>query len=301
MKWLRTLPYFLRMAIRGILESGGAALVTIATISIALLILGGFLLALSNMTRLLNEWGEQIRLVAYLEDGLSDSARGRLRRDLTAMEGVAEVRYISKEEALRDFRRHLGSRAEILDGLRPNPLPAAFALGFRPENRNSLFVSRTAATIRGRTGVESVDFGRNWVESFERVVRELKWIIVGVGVFLGLGIVLIVSNTIRLALYSRREEVEIMDLVGATPGFIRSPFLVEGFLEGLGGSALSLGALYGLYRLVLLRAAHGFPGLGPDAVTFLEPALSIGLLVLGTFLGVIGSLLSVSRYPGYRG
>ncbi len=297
MNWLRSLPYFLRVAVRGIMEGGGAPFVGVGTISIALLILGGFLLALSNMTRVLDEWGEQVRVVVYLKDGLSDSARERLRRELEGMEGVSEVRLISKEQALRDFRKHLAGRAEILDGLKPNPLPASLVVGLLPQKRTALFAGRLADSIRGREGVESVDYGRAWVEGFERFVRELQWVSVGVGILLGLGSVLIVSNTIRVALYSRREEIEILDLVGATPGFIRLPFLLEGFLEGLCGSGLSLGALYVLYRLVLVRAAQGFPGVGAGAVTFLEAGLSIGLLALGAFLGILGSLLSVSRYP----
>ncbi|MFQ5692880.1 MAG: cell division protein FtsX [Nitrospinota bacterium] len=296
MRWLRSLPYFLRQAIRGIVEGGGAPLVAIATIAIALLILGGFLLALSNLTRWMGEWGEQIRVVVYLKDEMTGADLESFRRELASLEGVSEVRFLSKERALSDFRERLGGRAEILDGLKPNPLPASLILGLRPENRNSLFAGQLAASIRGRRGVEGVDYGRAWVESFERVVRELRWIIAGVGLLLGLGIVLIISNTISLALYTRREEVEIRDLVGATPAFIRSPFLLEGFLEGLCGGGLALGALYLLYRLVLLRTAQGFPGVGPEAVTFLEPGLSIGLLVLGALLGVVGSLLPLSRY-----
>ncbi|MFQ5912265.1 MAG: cell division protein FtsX [Nitrospinota bacterium] len=296
MRWLRSFPYFLREAVRGMREGGGAPLVAIATIFISLLFLGGFLLALSNLTRPLDEWGEQIRVVVYLKEGLNDSALEELRGDLAALDGVSEVRLISKEQALKDFRRYLGGRAEMLDGLEPNPLPASLVLGLRPEKRTARFAAQLAAFVRDRKGVEGVDYGRAWVESFERFVRELGWVIVGIGLLLGLGIVLIVSNTIRLALYSRREEIEIMDLVGATPSFIRSPFLVEGFLEGLSGAGLSLASLYLLYRLVLLRAAQSFPGIGPEAVTFLEPGLSIGLLGLGTFLGVLGSFLSVSRY-----
>lgn len=296
MRWVRSLPYFIGQAVRGILEGGGAPWVAIATISIALLILGGFLLALSNLTRLLNDWGEQIRVVVYLEDRLPDSGLEVLRRELAGLEGVSEVRLVSKAQALEDFRRHLGGRSEILEGLDPNPLPASLVLGLRPEKRTSLFAAQLAASIRGRTGVESVDYGRAWVESFERLVRELEWAIAGVGVLLGLGIVLIVSNTMRLALYTRREEVEIMEMVGATPGFIRSPFLLEGFLEGLCGGGLALGALYGLYRLVLLRAARSVPGVGSGALSFLDPGLGLGLLALGAFLGLIGSLLPMSRY-----
>jgi cell division transport system permease protein len=270
--------------------------VAIVTIAIAMLILGGFLMALSNMTRLLMEWGEQIRVVVYLEDTMGETAVKDLRRELVGMAGISEVRLISKKQALEDFRSHLGGKSEILDGLTPNPLPSSLVVGLDPERRNSLFAARLAASIRGRRGVESVDYGRAWVESFERLIREMKWIIAGVGLLLGLGIVLIVSNTIRLALYTRREEVEIMDLVGATPGFIRSPFLVEGFLAGVCGAGLALGALYLLYRVVLLRAAQSFPGLGPGVLTFLEPTFCLGLVGLGALLGVVGSLLPLSRY-----
>ena len=295
--WLRAYPYFVRTALRGIWESSSAALVATLSISIALLILGGSLLILSNMTRLLNAWGGQVRVVVYLKDEVDSTAVSRLRSELVGISGVSEVQYVSKKMALEDFRNHLGGRKDILDGLAPNPLPASFVLRIVPARRTSLFAAELAATIRGRWGIESVDYGRAWVEGFERVVVELKWIIVGMGLFLGLGIILVVSNTIRMALLTRREEVEIMDLVGATQGFIRAPFLVEGFLEGLVGSGVSLGSLYLLYRLVLLRVVHSFPGLNSGGLAFLETEISIGLLALGGLLGVVGSLLSFSRNP----
>jgi cell division transport system permease protein len=295
--WIRTSPYFIRVALRGIWESSSAALVATLSISIALLILGGSLLILSNMTRLLNEWGGQVRVVVYLKDEVDSTGVSRLRSELVKLVGVSKVQYVSKKIALENFRNHLGGRKDILDGLSPNPLPASFVLSIAPERRTSLFAAKLAATIRGRWGIESVDYGRAWVEGFERVVVELKWVVVGMGLFLGLGIILVVSNTIRLALLTRREEVEIMDLVGATPGFIRAPFLVEGLLEGFVGSGVSLGFLYLLYRLVLLRLVQGFPDLDSGKLAFLEPEISVGLLALGALLGALGSFLSFSRNP----
>jgi cell division transport system permease protein len=154
-----------------------------------------------------------------------------------------------------------------------------------------------AIRLKGLAGIDDVEYGRKWVEGFLTVVDLARLVCLAAGGFLFIAMVFIVSNTIRLAIYHRKDEIEIMKLVGATNFFVRAPFLIEGTLQGLFGSALSLAILFGVYRLLLVKAVPTLePLVGPLTLSFLSRDYSVGIMMAGLFLGILGSMVSIEKF-----
>jgi cell division transport system permease protein len=281
--------WFARAAIRGLVSSPVTSGIAVVTIGVTLVLVGAFALLLSNMQSLLDEFGDDIRLTAYLAEGLPLEGRQILAAEVSSLAEVEQVDVISPEQALDRFRASVGSASALLDGLDENPLPASFEILLRSEHRSSAGVERLITAISSLAGIEDVNSGREWVEGYLRAVSLVRAIAIGLGTILALATLLIVANTIRLGIFARRDELEILSLVGASRAFVRTPFLVEGVLQGAAGGAVAVALLYALYALVLPGFAFGLELIVGRTPDFFSAGEALALVAGGAGLGLIGS------------
>jgi len=212
-----------------------------------------------------------------------------------SIEGVSQVEFVSKEEALRRFQSRAGVQADLLEGLGENPLPASFELRLEPSWRSKEKLERVASEITGIPGIEEVTYGGQWAEGYARFIELARIVSAALGGVLGFATLLIVANTIQLAIYARRDELEILSLVGASRLFANTPFLLEGLLQGLLGGSLALALLYTLFRLLLPSVAGGWAFLlGSVPPQFLSASGMTALIATGSLLGIFGSALALA-------
>ena len=284
------LTYFLRTALRGLKASPITSTIAVATIGVSLLLVGAFALLLQNMEELLDRFGDDLHITAFLEDGLPESERALLEERIATAIGVERVRYVSKEEALERFRDGVGRGGGFLEGLGENPLPASLEITLTPERRSAEGLRVAVGSIQGLPGISDLTSGQDWVEGYLRAVALVRGIGVGLAVILAFATLLIVANTLRLAILARRDELEILALVGASRSFVQTPFLLEGVLQGAVGGAVALTLLLVLFRLVLPGFEFGLEMvLGGASPRFFTGTESLILVGGGAGLGLVGS------------
>jgi cell division transport system permease protein len=284
-----------RSALRGFAASPLTSGVAVVTIGVTLVLVGAFALLVANMESVLVRFGDALRVTAFLDDAADEDAQRALAARAAELPGVASVSLISREQALERFRSGVGRGAAMLEGLSENPLPASLEISLAPGERSAEGLARLAAELARLEGVADVASGRDWVEGYLRGVALVRGVGTGLGVILALASLLIVANTIRLAVLSRRDELEILSLVGASRSYVAAPFLIEGWLQGALGGALALAALYGIFRLVLPGLEFGLELLlGGVAPRFFLPHESLLLVLAGACLGLFGAGVAVA-------
>lgn len=291
MKRLATrLAFFGRTALRGIAASPVTSAVAVATIGITLVLVGAFALLVSNMQALLDEFGGALQVTAFLEEGLSEAEQRKLLTVAGTVEGVESVRLVSKQEALERFQRGVGRGGALLEGLDENPLPASLEITLTPAQRSAAGLGVVVRSLDGLPGIADLSSGHDWVEGYLRAVALMRGVGFGLGSILALATLLIVANTIRLAVLSRRDELEILSLVGASRAFVNTPFLIEGLIQGAAGGVFAALLLYALFRLVLPGFEFGLElVLGGLAPRFFTGSEVLALVAGGAALGLIGS------------
>lgn len=279
-----------RSALRGIQGSAITSAVAIATIGSTLVLVGAFALVVTNMEGVLQRFGDALSVTAFFAPDASDEVQKRIAATAATIEGVASVRLVSKDEALERFRRGVGRGAALLEGLNENPLPASLEVTLAPAHRSADGLARVEGSLAGLPGLAELHTGQDWVEGYLRAVALVRGIGWGLGLVLGLAALLIVANTIRLAVLSRRDELEILSLVGASRTFVNLPFLLEGLLQGLLGGALALVLLYGVFWLALPGFEFGLEMvLGGLQPRFFHWGESAWLVSAGAALGLFGA------------
>ena len=268
------------------------SLLAVVTIALALFLGGTLAFTVLGARALLASWGAQPAVTAYLDRTLSEEqARGVADRVRSAEPG-AEVVFVSPEQALGRLRVQLGELGGALDGLSRNPLPATVELS--PRGGSDL--RGLAGRVSQVAGVAEVDYGREWVDRLEALGNALRGFGTASLALVALAALLVVANTIRLAVYARRDEIEIMKLVGATDRYVRAPFLLEGALQGLCGAALAVSGLLAVQRLLLPRAAAAFAFAAGAHAPHLSPQHCALLAASGALVGLCGSYLAVARF-----
>jgi cell division transport system permease protein len=259
------LRYFVRSAWLGLRSSPMPAAVAVATIAVTLFLVGVFALLLANMTGILERFGREVRLTAYVEADLGAARERDLLAEAKRLPGVEKAEWVSREAALARFRERLGGESALLDGLDENPLPASVEVELAAPDRNPEGLARVAGALV-RSGA------------------------LGLGSILALAALVIVTNTIRLAVYARRDEIDILMLVGGTRTFVSIPFLLEGIVQGVAGGLIALGLLYAGFAFLggSLHGALTFV-LGNAEPAFLSRAAGAALVGAGAGLGAVGS------------
>ena len=285
-------------ALRGFRQARTTSLLGVFTIAVVLVLVGSAGLLVDNMSGVLDDFGAELRLTAYLEDSVAESALPSLAERVSAAPGVGRVEVVTKAQALERFDRMAGG-AELLAGLDENPLPASLEIELRPEARTARSMQILREALEGLPGIAELAHGEEWVEGYARAVALVRGGAWGIGLVLGLAALLIVANTIRLAFYARRDELDILALVGASRTFVRVPFLLEGTLQGLLGGLLALLVLYGAYELLLPHLRFGLElVVGRAELHFFSWGESLRLVAGGAGLGLLGSMTAL---VGWRG
>lgn len=274
-------------------------LLAMATIGAALFVFLAYLLIQQNLSANLEQWRSRMSVSVYLRDATAKSEEkvADLRQMIEGLSGVAGVSYYTKKESLEQYRMDLKGQAGILDELPENPLPAYFVITLKPDLQSAERVAELAAHIRPWEEVEEVAYGEEWIGAVAGFIRVFRLGGLVLGGLLLLAILFIVFNTIRLALFARRDEIEIMQLVGATDLFIKIPFLIEGAMQTLASCVAALALLYGiqsLYGLASLGDLAG--GLGHFEWQFFPTSRVASMTLVAALAGVAGSWIAVQRF-----
>jgi len=285
-------------AVRGIRNASTTSSLAVLTIAIVLVLVGSASLLVRNMSGLLDEFGEDLQLTAYLENSVGEADLRLLATTVGAAPGVERVVIVTREQALERFERLAGG-AELLAGLEENPLPASLEIHLLPEARTAEAISILESSVDGLPGIDELAHGQEWIEGYARAVSLVRGGATGIGIVLGLAALLIVANTIRLAVYARRDELDILALVGASRTFVRVPFMLEGTLQGLLGGLIALFLVFGAYELLLPHIRFGLElVLGRAELHFFSASEALGLVASGAGLGLLGSITAL---VGWRG
>ena len=285
---LHKLRYFCSDAWDECRHSKAINLMALGTLVAALFVAGLVMLVLSNIDRRVQSLGEEIRIVVYLLDDFDPQALPALQAELESLPSVREIDYVDKDEALRRYRRWADELAQLAGELESNPLPAAIEVFLVPGLGAADAAGRIASRLRDRPGIEEVRYNEVWLNRLESTVDVARVGGSAVTALVLLAVVFVMSSVLRLAVYARRDEIEIMQLVGASPGFIRGPFLVAGLVQGLIASVLALAIVEGLRRLSLSSPLMGNSPILTDLLA--AQPLSIGFGALLILLGVVVSL-----------
>ena len=279
-------------------RGGWGVVASIGAFTVAFLVTGIFLLLTLNLSIAVAQWAEDFQVVVFLHDGNTPDKLTLLRKRLDKELAVREVTYVSKSQALADFRKQLRDQESLLEGLKDNPLPASFQLRIHKKYQTADALRQLAASLKRVEGVEDVLYGQEWIERLTGIIQVMKILGIVIGGVLGVTSLFIVANTIRLAVYARAEEIEIMRLVGATRAYIQLPLILEGTLQGGAGAALALGILYALYRATLWQLGTSAPTIfsEPEMSQFLEAGYQMIMVGVGALLGGVGSLVAVRRF-----
>jgi cell division transport system permease protein len=290
--------YALEEAAASLWRGRRSGLLSTGVIAIALFVLGGFLGLTANLERIADEWRQAAEMSVFLTDDVTEADRRAIEAALAPGAVVASVEYISKAEALARFKQMFGDLAPAADALEANPLPASFEVRLRPASQSGGGLEALAATLRQTPGVSDVRYDRQWLDRVASAISLVRRVGIVLGAMLTLAAALTVANVVRLALHARRDEIEIMELVGAPPAYIRGPFVMEGVLQGGLGAAVALAALAAAF--LALRRPYLTPlaaALNVSPIRFLSLEVCVYLLLGGMIVGCLGGLLAARSRP----
>lgn len=286
--------YAFEEAWASIRRAGRSAAVSIGTIAIAFLTLGGFMLASVNVQRVLDRWLESAEVSVYLDDDVSGELRTALAQSIRQQPAVAAVEFVSKERALQRFRTDFPELVDVTTAAADNPFPAAFEIRLKPDAAGTAAADDLTAALAGRDGVADVRYDRRWLTRLTGIVTTAQVAAAVVAGVLMLGAAFTVAAVVRLSLHARRDELDIMQMVGAPFSYIRGPFIVEGLLLGGVGAVVAWIAVAALYWALARWLGADLAGsLGEGQLRFLgfrETALMLlGGLGVGAAAGTVAS------------
>jgi len=267
-----------------------------ATIAVALFVLGTFLITTSNLERLGREWSNSAQLSVYLSDGITAAERATIERTLAPGNVVASLQYVSKADALARFKKTFSDLTSSLDGLGENPLPASFEVQLL--GGADSVVDLLVAELRQLPGVADVRYDREWLARLVAAINVVRVVGGVLGALLTVAAALTVANVVRLGLYARRDELDIMELVGAPRAYVQGPFVMEGTLHGGLGAVVALVALGVVF--LALRGRYLVPlasAINLSAVRFLPVELCLLIVAGGMLVGCVGGLVAALSRP----
>ncbi|MGE0449099.1 MAG: cell division protein FtsX [Vicinamibacterales bacterium] len=292
---MRLLRYAFDEALSSIWRGRGAGLLSTATIAVALFVLGAFLIVTSNLQRLTDEWSSAAELSVYLTDDVDEAARASIEQQLKGDKVVAAVEFVSKGGALDRFKETFDDLADTVSALEHNPLPASFDVRLRAGASHDQ-VEALAATLRGKKGVDDVRYDRDWIDRLTSAIGLLRLVGFVLAGMLLMAAALTVGNVVSLALVARRDELDIMELVGAPTAYVRGPFVMEGALHGGLGAVLAIGALgLGFFAIRGRLLAPLAEAIHISGFFFLGWATCVLLVIGGLAVGSLAGLLASRR------
>lgn len=292
------LAFLIGEAFRNLRRGGRVAASAVLLITLSLAALGAFWVLALNIGSAVEQWRDRLRVVVYLrEEPPAGEVEGLLKK-IEGVGGIQRLRYVSKAEALQTLRRQLGGKVSEVEQLPTNPLPPSVEVTPAPEASTPEGTRALIQRLSALAEVEEVQGGTAWVEWLAQLQGLLQLIGLALGGVLALAAILTATTATTLVLHARREEMEIMRLVGASEMVIRLPLFLQGLAQGLVGAGLAVGALYGAYRLALptLEPLLSFT-LGLSRAAFFSPIEVALLLGGGGLLGALGGLAAKGERP----
>jgi len=287
---MRAIDYALREGWRNLMRGGGSSAAAVIAIALAVIVLGSLLLATWNVQRLLTQWTTASEFSVYLDDQATSEERGAVETAIDRS-GIAEGHeYVSKSDALGRFRRDFAELASLASSLDDNPFPASVEVRIRPEAERDGRAQGLVEQVAALPGVADVRYDREWLTRVAGGLNAIRSTGFALGLLMALAAAVTVASVVRLGLQARRDEIEIMQLVGSPLAFIRGPFVAEGILQG------GLGSLAALFVLWVGFAAAG-AWWGPELGTMLEGA-SIRFLPVGLCAALVAGGMVVGAAGG---
>lgn len=290
---LHAIKYFVVEAAASLWRGRRAAIMAVLTIAAGLFVLGFFLIVNTNLQRLTSRWNEAAEFAVYLrDDATAEQVKGV--QETIAASGLASAQqHVTKAQAAERFKQEfpdLGATAARLDR---NPFPASIDVQLRADASGAEDAANALATsLMSRPGVSDVRYDRRWLARLNAIIRFIRTVGIAIVIMLAIAAALTVANVVRLAAHARRDEIEIMQLVGAPFTYVRGPLVLEGIMQGGAGALVAIAALGVLFGLARARfGAVMTDGIGLGSVTFLPAELSAVLLLGGMLLGCIGGLI----------
>ncbi len=289
------ITYYYKRALKDILNHRFLNTITIITIALSILIASAFVLFFVNAGDVIDSWKKGIRIMAYLKPGVSDKAILNVEQRLHAMPGVQASTFVPKDHALSQLKEQMRRQSSLFDNLRENPLPDAFEIRVALSYQSVAVMEDIATTIESFSAVDEVEYGQRWLGQFTNVMNLFKLAGYALIVLFCIAALFIVANTIRLILYSRREEIEVMRLVGATDRFIKIPFYVQGLIQGALGGIGGLFVLFVSFTFITSNIAQGLAS-GLSRIRFLSPFFLVAIFFCSMVVGWLGSFLSLKQF-----
>lgn len=290
------LSFLFGEALRDLRGAGRVGVSAVLLIALSLSALGGFWVFSLNLGRAVDQWRERVRVVGYLKDEPAPAKLDELTRQIEAMPGVLRVRYISKADALKALKHSLGGQADVADQLPRNPLPASVEVTPDADTATPEGTRELVRRLQALPEIEEVQGGSQWVEGLAQFRRLFELVGLGVGAVLAAAAILTVTTATTLVLHLRRDEMEIMRLVGASETVIRLPRLLQGMAQGLLAAVVALAVLEVVYALAVPRLEPLLPvTLGLQRAAFLTFPQMLLLMAGGAALGALGGLLARGR------
>jgi len=277
--------YSFREGIIGLKRVRMATFLTISTIAITHILLGIFLLFTINVHRLVDVFKNRVTLEVFIDNGLSEAGQKYLGEKISAISGIESVVYVSKEDALKTFAKETG--IDPVSILGSNPLPSSFRIKISNNKLTPEGIEEIKKSVLNLEGVDEVVYNSAF---FKTVIKNSSRVLIVDSFLFGLVMlssVLLVANTLRLSIFAQEKSIKIMELVGATRGFIRRPYLIQGVIQGLAGGLFGSAAILLCVRLINLHFTH-----------LLHASIYVVLFptVLGMFLGYAGSSIAMKKF-----
>ena len=298
---MSSLLYFFKQSLEGFARNLSTTLGSIITIFLSLLIIGVFLGGGAMVNNIVESVENEVSITAYLDDSATTEQVRTLQHAIQNMDGVSGVTYTSKDEALENFR-NMSSNADIVDELGGNPLPASLNI----ELSDPQLVTQVAHEIENNETfrkicdeedpADSLKYGQRTVERLFELTKYVRYVGIALIALLVFIALVFINNTIRLAIMARRKEIAIMRLVGASNGFIRGPFLMEGALHAVIGAALAIGSIELIRHFLLPQVQQSLAFLPMDVSTQTFLQIYLVLVGAGLIIGLFGSALAMRRY-----
>jgi cell division transport system permease protein len=289
------LRYFVRQALANIFDNRLVHLVGVGTMAIAFLVFDAFVLTFVNLNHWTEEWGRPLTMSIYFNGTPERMVLERIEKELLHFPGVTIKRFISKDDAMQTLRRQLGDKAGLLDGLEENPLPASLEIILSRDKTRDPLPYQVKRRLERIDGVDEVQYSQEWIKRVQAIMEAIRLIGIVFGGLLFLAALFVITNTIKLTIYSRKDEIEILKLVGATNRFVKIPFLIEGSIQGFLGGSLALIILF-LFHITAVTRVNLRLGFASLDIIFLSPQFSLFLLLMSIIVGFIGSTISLGRF-----
>ena len=291
---LNSIRYILRETFNSVKRNPWLSIASVLTVMVSLVILGFSVFFLANASNMAKSFESQLEVAAFVKSGTAPADIEALQTQIKGLPGVASVTIVTKEQALTDFGKTMGdSQSNLLTDLGgTNPFPDKLTVkATDPQNVKAL-----ATTMSALPGVDKVRYGQDFVDQLLRFTQWLRWIGLGVVGAFGIAAIVLISINVKMNVFSRRREIQIMKLVGASNSFVRWPFLIEGMVLGLIGGALAAGIVGMGYNWITMYVQSTLTFLPVVQNGLLFRQVSVGLLLAGMAMGAIGSGFSLQKF-----